>query len=153
MLLALLLCLFCFFASIFAARSFRLFRFRRHVGRRHHPRPPPSACRGQPKPAWVADQVVRLKALMPGAGCRTIAATFNRRFFGRKVSVSKSYVARVLRQRAYEAIALRREIKHRVPAALPVNRVWGLDLTGKQDVRIVSGAPNSYLMFVLRCYV
>ena len=32
-----------------------------------------------PKPTWVRDEVIRLKALMPEAGCRTIAHHFNRR--------------------------------------------------------------------------
>ena len=32
------------------------------------------------KPAWVRREVIRLKALIPDAGCRCIAAVFNRRF-------------------------------------------------------------------------
>ena len=32
----------------------------------------------QPKPEWVVQEVLRLKALLPDAGCRTIATTFNR---------------------------------------------------------------------------
>ena len=36
--------------------------------------------RYQPKPAWVQREVIRLKALMPQAGCRLIAHTFNRCF-------------------------------------------------------------------------
>lgn len=36
--------------------------------------------RTQTKPAWVTQEAVRLKALMPDAGCRTLARVFNRRF-------------------------------------------------------------------------
>lgn len=72
---------------------------------------------------------------MPRAGCRCIAGTFNRRYARRSVSVSKSYIAYVLRRHAYDIAVARRKIKHRVPRAMPVNRVWALDLTGKQDVR------------------
>ena len=32
----------------------------------------------QPKPQWVKPEIIRLKALMPQAGCRTIAHHFNR---------------------------------------------------------------------------
>lgn len=54
----------------------------RHPGvsglRRFRPRTqPPSACRGQPKPAWVKQEVLRLAALT-GAGCRSVAQLFNR---------------------------------------------------------------------------
>ena len=31
----------------------------------------------QPKPKWVCNEVIRLKAVMPQAGCRTIAYHFN----------------------------------------------------------------------------
>jgi len=34
----------------------------------------------QPKPEWVSKEIIRLKALMPEAGCRTLALVFNRRF-------------------------------------------------------------------------
>lgn len=47
-------------------------------GRRRSTRP--AYRRSQAKPAWVARQIVRLKALMPDAGCRVIASVFNRRF-------------------------------------------------------------------------
>lgn len=36
--------------------------------------------RSQPKPTWVTREIIRLKALMPDAGCRTIANIFNRRY-------------------------------------------------------------------------
>jgi hypothetical protein len=38
----------------------------------------------QPKPKWVKTEVIRLKAVMPEAGCRTIAHHFNRRWTSRR---------------------------------------------------------------------
>jgi hypothetical protein len=35
--------------------------------------------RAHPKPAWVRDEIIRLKALMPEAGCRTDSNCFLRR--------------------------------------------------------------------------
>jgi hypothetical protein len=71
---------------------------------------------------------------MPKAGCRSVAAIFNRRYAHRNITVSKSHVARVLRQRAHEVVLARCAIHHSVPLPVPVNRTWALDLTGKQDV-------------------
>ncbi len=42
----------------------------------HFPRQPP-------KPEWVRKKIIRLKALMPQAGCRSIAHAFNRLHEGR----------------------------------------------------------------------
>lgn len=87
------------------------------------------------KPAWVVDELVHLKTLMPNVGCRSIADCFNRRFAAkRQISVSKSYVAYTLRQRQYEIAEARRRIRRRQATAGPANHTWALDLTGKQDV-------------------
>lgn len=88
----------------------------------------PVCCRTQAKPPWVAREIVRLKALMPDAGYRTIADTFNRRHachreIGRRMTVGKSFVAETMRKHRYEIDILRRRIKHRVPVALPRNLV------------------------------
>ena len=91
-------------------------------------------CRRQPKPARVIQEVIRLKALMPQAGCRIIAYTFNRRFSGsRQMTVSKTLVNKTVRMHNYEIQMLRREIKNRKPKCVPKNLVWGLDITGKTD--------------------
>lgn len=88
----------------------------------------------QPKPAWVRHEIIRLKALMPEAGCRTIAHTFNRRFAeSRQMTVSKTYANDVIRKNKYEIQVLRKEIKNRRPKDIPGNLVWGMDLTGKTD--------------------
>src|SRR6266571_4414260 len=60
---------------------------------------PMSRPHAQPKPQWVRAEVIRLKALMPGAGCRTIAHVFNRRFaVSRQMTVGKTYVADTVRR-------------------------------------------------------
>lgn len=110
---------------------------RRQIGRRRSTLP--TSGRTQPKPAWVTREIIRLKALMPNAGCRRIADTFNRRHARHKeirwrMTVGKSFVADTMRKHRYEIEVVRRRIKHRVPPPLPRNLVWAMDLTGKQDV-------------------
>jgi len=86
-----------------------------------------------PKPEWVGKKIIRLKALMPQAGCRSIAHAFNR-LHGRKgMTVGKSYVNEVVRKHQYEIQVLRRRIKHKRPRPVPHNMIWGVDLTGKTD--------------------
>ena len=93
-----------------------------------------ASIRTQAKPPWVVREIIRLKALMPDAGCRSIANIFNRRFaVSRKMTVGKTFVANIIRRYRYEIEILRRKIKHRVPSFLPLNLIWGLDLTGKTD--------------------
>ncbi len=45
---------------------------------------PPRKVLAPPKPKWVKQEVIRLKTLMPEAGCRTLAHHFNRRWKARK---------------------------------------------------------------------
>ena len=91
-------------------------------------------CRAQRKPPWVKRELVRLKALMPLAGCRTLTDVFNRKFAAtRKMTVGKTFVASVISQHRYEIQVLRKQIKHAKPKRVPVNWVWGMDLTGKTD--------------------
>jgi transposase InsO family protein len=86
------------------------------------------------KPDWLKHEIIRLKALMPQAGCRTIALICNRRFASsRKITVGKTYVHQVLQQHDYEIQILRRNLKHIKPKFVPRNIVWGIDLTGKTD--------------------
>lgn len=87
------------------------------------------------KPEWVIDEVVRLKALMSDAGCRRIADTFNRLHAARhRTTVSKTWVAVTVRRHRLEIEERRREWKRRIPSPMPVNRLWGVDLTGKSDL-------------------
>ena len=86
----------------------------------------------QPKPKWVRNEVIRLKAIMPQAGCRTIAHHFNRRWARRRqMTIGKSYVAGMLKKHHYLILEARRKLKHCVPRSMPRNRVWGCDLLVK----------------------
>ena len=88
------------------------------------------------KPPWATDEIVRLAALMPDAGCRHLADVFNRLHLRtRRVSVGKSWVDYTLRGQREQVLRKRRELKHRIPRRMPRNRVWGLDMTGKLDAR------------------
>lgn len=88
----------------------------------------------QPKPKWVKCEVIALKALMPQAGCRTIAHHFNRRHAARRaMTVSKTYVADTCRKQQYRILEVRRKLKHRVPLPIPRNRIWGCDLLVKTN--------------------
>jgi putative transposase len=92
--------------------------------------------RSQPKPPWVKREVIRLKALMPRTGCRTIATIFNRRFGGhsshkRRATVGKTFVCEIIRRHCYEIEVERRRIKNARPRTVPKNLIWGIDLTGK----------------------
>ncbi len=88
-----------------------------------------------PKPEWVRRELIRLKALMPHAGCRTIMHNFNRRFADRRsMTVGKTYVADTIRRQQYAILCLRRKLKHRVPRPVPRNLIWGMDLLTKTDL-------------------
>ncbi len=97
----------------------------------------PTPCRrvfAQPKPKWVRNEVIRLKAVMPAAGCRMIARHFNRRWRARRqMTVSKTYVADTVRRHQYRILQARRQLKHRIPRPMRRNRVWGCDLLVKTD--------------------
>jgi transposase InsO family protein len=87
-----------------------------------------------PKPPWVREELLRMKAQMPEASCRYLAATFNRRFRAeRQMSIGKTYVAETLKQHSYEVQVLRTDLKRRPPRPVPMQHIWGLDLTGKGD--------------------
>ncbi len=101
---------------------------------------PPRRIFAQPKPKWVLQEIIRFKALMPQAGCRTIAHHFNRRWKSRQgMTVSKTYVADTCRKHQYAILHARRKLKHRVPRPMPRNRVWGCDLLMKTDTE---GQPH-----------
>ena len=107
---------------------------------------PPSQTfpRTQAKPGWVRKELLRLKALLPQASCRSIRDSFNRRFAARrKMRVGRTFVWQLLRQHRYDIEVLRRRIKNARPRPVPANLVWALDLTGKTTLdgstRIVLG--------------
>lgn len=90
--------------------------------------------RNAKKPPWVREVVIHLKAMMPTLGCRKLAEAFNRLYAaGRNMTVGKSYVAGVIRTHRYEIARIRERVRNRTGKPGPLNRVWGLDLTGKTD--------------------
>jgi putative transposase len=93
------------------------------------------------KPEWIAQDILRLKALLPKrAGVRQIAASFNR-IQANKANppeqrvwrVSKSYVANLLRSRQLEVQRIRESIRQRQPGISAICHTWGIDITGKKD--------------------
>jgi transposase InsO family protein len=84
---------------------------------------------GRKKPEWVARTVVRLKAVMPHAGCRQISIAFNTRHGHKGESVGKSYVATVIKRRALAILNLRKKLKNRVTRQGPRNLTWAADLS------------------------
>ena len=129
MLIAVLALLFCLI------RLFRALRRARYPFRRLG-EPKATGFRSQPKPPRVKHEVIRLKALIPRGGCRTIATIFNRRFGGhsshkRRVTFSKTFVCDLVRRHRYEIEVERRWIKNARPKPVPRNLIWGVDLTGK----------------------
>lgn len=84
------------------------------------------------KPEWVKHEVLRLKALMPHDGCRSLSDIFNRKFaLSHSMTVGATYVADTIRKHYHEILLLRRQIKNAKPKPVPRNHVWALDLTGK----------------------
>jgi hypothetical protein len=82
----------------------------------------------------VHQEIIRLKALSPESGCRTIAHHFNRQWKSkRQMTVSKTYVAETCRKHQYAIVHARRKLKHRLPRPMRLNRVWGCDLLTKTD--------------------
>jgi putative transposase len=89
--------------------------------------------RSRKKPAWAVVEIIRLKALMPQLGCRSLTDIFNRRFAQQRISVSKSWVAYTLKQHRRAVMLERRKIKQKPPYAVKPYRYWGIDLTGITD--------------------
>lgn len=106
-----------------------------HYGyKRLHPSDRHDHLHSKQKPDWLKQEIIRLKAMMPQAGCRSIADICNRRFAAsHKITVGKTYVHQVLQQHDYEIQILRRNLKHIKPKPVPRNLIWGIDITGKTD--------------------
>ncbi len=94
----------------------------------------PERRNSQHKPEWLKQEIIRLKALMPQAGCRTISDICNRRYAASShITVGKTCVHRILQRHQYEIQILSRKLKHTIPRPVARNLIWGLDLTGKTD--------------------
>ena len=110
--------------QLFIRRSYHKKRFTTH-----HSEPSNIRYRYQPKPSWVKDKVIYLKANLPNYGCRKIAVTFNRIYANKNVSVSKSTVYSLIKKHSYEINQMRKTFKHKKPEALANNLMWQMDLT------------------------
>lgn len=99
----------------------------------YHP-PSVSPQKRQRKPDWVINAVITLAAHNPDAGCRRLSLDFNRYYANsHRMTVSKTFVADLLKKHRYVITQKRRLWKHSIPASIAKNRIWGLDLTGKTD--------------------
>lgn len=97
-------------------------------------KPPAPGCRNARKPPWVREAVIHLQAMMPTLGCRQIASAFNRlHAVENNMTVGKSWVAGTVRTHRYEVMRVRERVRNRQGRPGPINRIWGLDLTGKTD--------------------
>lgn len=90
------------------------------------------------KPVWTIEVILELKARLPKYGCRKLADEFNRLYFKRTdISVSKSWVANILKRYRYAQLQAKldfRQRKHRVPPHMPKNKIWALDTTYINDI-------------------
>jgi putative transposase len=84
------------------------------------------------KPEWAIAEVLCFKAHMPKQGCRKVADAFNQKH-GPACTVSKSWVAEILKRNQYALWCLSREIKNKKPTPTAVNAVWAMDLTFQMD--------------------
>ncbi|MDP8034422.1 hypothetical protein QJU43_09190, partial [Pasteurella atlantica] len=105
----------------------------------HYPKPQKSYCtkpnptqpnthKNHPKPQWVIDKIIYLKATMgKQAGCRKIANTFNRLHTTEKVG--KTFVANTIRKHQYKIQQQRYRIKQKLPLEVAINHTWAMDLS------------------------
>jgi len=88
------------------------------------------------KPLWVKDKVMYLKMHQAKYGCRKIAIDFNKQYAHKNISVSKSYVHRVLKDNSYEILKQRKEMRNKVPYKKVRNQMWHMDLTTIDKMQI-----------------
>jgi putative transposase len=85
------------------------------------------------KPDWVRSAVLQFAHDLPNAGCRTLSNGFNLAHAASNQTVSKTWVSSLLKARV-AALALARRRSRRVrrfsASGEPIQRVWGIDLTG-----------------------
>ena len=94
------------------------------------------------KPKWVKDKVLYLKVHLPHDGCRKIAIHFNSIYADKNISVSKSYVYRVLKENGYEILQMRKVMRAKLPYKKEKNKMWHMDLT-TIDSRQIFGIIDS----------
>lgn len=85
------------------------------------------------KPAWVKSAVLQLAHDLPQVGCRTISNSFSLAYASSNQTISKTWVANLLKARATALALARRKsrcIGRSGGSGEPIQRVWGIDLTG-----------------------
>jgi hypothetical protein len=88
------------------------------------------------KPSWVKEKVMYLKMHQINYGCRKISIDFNRQYAHKNVSVSKSYVYRVIKENAYTILQMRKEMRYKLPYKKSKNKMWHMDLTTIDKMQI-----------------
>ena len=83
-----------------------------------------------------------LKVHLLHDGCRKIAMQFNKQYAHKNISVSKSYVYRVMKENAYEILLRRTEMRNKLPYKKVKNQMWHMDLT-TIDKRQIFGVVDS----------
>jgi putative transposase len=94
----------------------------------------PKLYRVNRKPEWVSEEILRIKANLRKDGCRKVAHAFNQKH-GPTHTVSKSFVAELLKRNQYALWCLRREIQNKKSTPTKVNAVWAMDLTFQMDAQ------------------
>jgi len=88
------------------------------------------------KPSWVQEKVMYLKVHLPNDGCRKIAIQLNKQYAHKNISVSKSYVYRLLKENGYEILQMRKEMRTKLPYKKEKNQMWHMDLTTIEKMQI-----------------
>lgn len=94
----------------------------------------PLHLRTRRKPGWVPESIIHIKAMRPQWSGRHIAQVFNRMFAARRqMTVGRTYVCEIIRKHQHEIAEVRQRVRNRKSRPGPINRTWGVDLTGKID--------------------
>lgn len=91
------------------------------------------APKNQRKPEWVRAELIRLAALCGGSR-RNVARLFNQLHGTRHgVTVGHSFTCELLKAHAVQVLRLRRELKSKTPAVVPICHTWAMDMTFYTD--------------------
>jgi len=113
-------------------------RFRRAI------QPPPTTHTwSQRKPQWVGPKVTHLKVLMPNAGCRQIADTFNRLYASKQVTIGKTFVAKWIKSHAVAILRARASMKNRPGRQGPRGLTLATDITFHQQQPVLGVIDHS----------
>ena len=121
-----------YFLWVYLIQYFKRFFYQKKKYRIHHKPKITVGFKNNRKPQWVINKIIYLKAMMPKVSGYKIADIFNRQFVGIE-SVSKTYVYTAIRKYHYAILLERKKIKNKKPYPTAINRIWGIDLTGKHN--------------------